>query len=169
MTGPPLDLSTWMVGSVVTDADDRPLRVYHGTLAAIALHEMRTQGNAEEPCLGVYFASRPETANCFVGCSHGQIFPVYLRLLTPFDLRGLSLGAIAEAVGAIDPDAAQALRSQITGGLYAPYQALEFVDSRFHFGSRLRALGYDGVIFDDACEDTTYVVFDRGQIRSAFA
>lgn len=169
MINPPLSLARWAAGTAVVDAVGAPLRVCHGTLAAITLDELRTQGNAEDPRLGAYFTARSETANRFVGRSRGQIFAVYLRLIRPLDLRGLSLDAIAAAVGAIDSDAARELHLQINGGLYAPYQALEFVDSRFGFGSRLRAVGCDGVIFDDACEDTTYVVFDTGQIRSAFA
>lgn len=169
MTCATLPLLDWAAGTTVTDVHGAPLRVYHGTLAAIALTDLSVRGTDAEPSLGAYFTARPEVANRFIGRTGGQIFPVYLRLVRPFDLRGLSVDAVAEAIAQIDPSAAEALRAQIVGGLYAPYQALEFVDQRFGFGARLRTLNYDGIIFEDALEGTTYVIFEGEQIRSAFA
>jgi len=174
MTEADSDFAIWFAGSHVVDLAGAPLRVFHGTGSRSAFDpsKLRTRRRPNNPwsgtfSMGAYFTDDPNVASRFSGRS-GQIFPVYLSIRHPFDARGLDYVQLSRQVEWLGQDALSLIRRE-DRSYWVDYSILERLDARFNLVPRLKRRGYDGLIWKDDVEGTTFVVFKGSQIRSVFA
>ena len=160
--------------------------VFHGT--SRDFKEFDPQLGSITPRAGmVFFAENPEYADWFTSRGGGSypkganIWPAYIRLNKPFDAtpyehRPLYGDEFAEAVGTTEG------RMRENSGPYSPstaqFDSLPFWRWVVLFPEETRraleAQGYDGIVQEESTSvdgglvSKAYVVFNKGQIRSAF-
>ncbi|WP_454727730.1 MULTISPECIES: ADP-ribosyltransferase-containing protein [Cupriavidus] len=141
-------LEQWFGSSAIVDDEGRPLPVYHGTAADVAIFDRRRLGEVTETSdakLGFWFAAHPERANAAaddaqamtVNAAGANVMPVLLRMEHPYEDYASVYASLS------DPEATARLIR------------------------RARRAGHDGVIFVNGEGGTNYVVFESDQIKSA--
>jgi|GEM_PF-4079145 len=162
--------------SKVIDGQGRPLVVYHGSpVKGIQTFDLNKSGqNVQGERGAVFFTDNEKLADDFsyerlstnvpfkdIKGKKGQVYPVYLRMMNPFDLRNMT------------PEMAEILSKE--DGLLSWEQVIEWskVKNRqlIKAGlpkplSKLAAYGYDGVIAGLNEGGSEYAVFDPSQIKS---
>ena len=177
----------WFGDSKVTDAEGRPLVVYHGTASDFSDFK-GSRGGYYGP--GIYFTHDPKVANHYAGFAAGEpdtlngqnVMPVYLSLKNPF-IHLIKWGWLPDwykpPKGREDIDPQDLLSSPgLADALFPRAIAKKMIDKMYdnpEFGNELKdrliELGHDGIIAVDDLGDglgsSEYVAFYPEQIKSA--
>ena len=165
--------------SQVTDAEGKPLRVYHGTkinIEEFAPEREGTNSNVfgswKTKRSGIFFAEDPAFAEEFAtqgGDSNGaNTVPVYLNVRQPVDLTNGFPDDVLEELKSAGMNSNYYLK-------FKPSEVWEVFDHENdgkELVAALKKLGYDGARISDVSEGentntATWVAFDSNQIKSA--
>lgn len=155
----------WFSGSKVVDPNGEPLVVYHGTSKSVS--KFHTTHTRLEGALGAYFTESPEGASGFASEPSGRVYPVFLQVKKPLDVRGLKPTDLPD----LFPNLTMPNRIlQELEDTYTVAHGLELMNAELHIVSQLKGQGYDGIVFDhETDEGRTWVVFKSDQVWNALA
>lgn len=160
------EFKRWFGKSKAVGKDGEPLVVYHGTRSLKDFDEFKTARRKDASRLGAYFSESPAGADIFARGELGRVYPVYLAVEKPLDLRGKSRQEIAAILDFLPSHVRHDMQVVSDAG---PYSLLEKLDRHQDLVPKLKKRGYDGIVFDDQTEGTTWVAFRPEQIKSAAA
>lgn len=155
------EFKAWFGDSKVVDENGKPLVVYHGTIADF--DSFSTRRDKSKNRIGAYFTSDAKAASRIHG-GVDSVYPVYLAMSNPFDLRETTREDIAKSLG-LNEGIQREMQIQ---GRAGAYQTLEWLDQKYDIVPKLKKKGYDGIIFDGEHEGDTYVAFSPTQIKSVY-
>lgn len=136
--------------------------LFHGTSSKFEVFRTRrTQYPGGGMSLGAYFTENPEVAKKFMHGPNATMKKVTLELNKPLDLRGIEYEQLPETLPWLN-QSAKLLCGRSHAGMY---QVLEYLNKYYGLVPTLKKRGYDGIIFDDDVEGTTYVAFRPDQIE----
>ncbi len=137
--------------------------LYHGTRNQFDTFKTDRTDEGFQSSMGAYFTDSLQAAKQFAG-RKGFVKTVQIILRKPLDLR--SIGEDTERLPELLPwldEQGKRLCTHV--GATSMFSMLETLDSRHDLVPELQHRGYDGIIFVDDLEGTTYVVFDAKQIE----
>lgn len=179
----PTGFQDWFDGSVVTNDDGSPKRVYHGTKANFDTFEVGRAGfnssvfgSWETARTAIFFSEDPEEASSFAmqgddqsalkGRTGARVIPAYLSIQQPLDLirfNGFPDDVIDEARRR-GLDASYYINLEVQNA----WEAFDKETGGDLTVNMLKDLGYDGVKLLEPSGTVTWAVFDGSRVKGAF-